>query len=292
MVFSDICNGLPKHFFAKVIFSQKKDRNAFLTASDTNFSAPQIKLCQNVWHCETFCNFGTDLARATSRHTEKEALCLSHSREHTLCLTRENHSSIGMGVIKAMKSKVFIAICLLIGICLNSCNNKPKIVWNDKVQDTFFGMTLGDPVDADFVIKNMRSKGFCFNYTYSTNTLLHFRNRDSEYFSFGGLSWAMLDISIDNGILTGIRFMNSSTDKASALSDYNDIKDALEAKYSATPVTPKDTTIYAQTTFCGRNNTYASVSCYRYESVSKHILICTQILYETDKGKEKVNEEL
>lgn len=217
---------------------------------------------------------------------------MSHSREHTLCLTRETHSSIGMGVIKAMKSKVFIAICLLTGICLSSCNNKPKTVWNDKVQDTFFGMTLGDPVDADFVIKNLRNKGFRFNYTYSTSTLLHFSNMDSEYFSFGGLSWAMLDISIDNGILTSIRFMNSSTDKASALENYNDIKDALEAKYSATPVNPKDTTLYAETSFYGRNNTYASVSCYRYESVSNQIFIGTQILYETDKGKEKVNEEL
>ncbi len=191
-----------------------------------------------------------------------------------------------------MKSKVFITICLLIGICLNSCNNKPNIVWNDKVQDTFFGMTLGDQVDVNFVIKNMRNKGFYFNDKYSTNNLLHFSKKDSEYFSFGGLSWAMLDITIDNGIFSSIGFINSSTDKASALRGYNNIKDALVAKYSATPITQKDTTIYAQTVFCGRNNTYASVSCYRYESVNKKILIGTQMLYETDKGKGKVNEEL
>ncbi len=199
-----------------------------------------------------------------------------------------------------MRSKLFIATCLLIGICLNSCNNKKStlnknkqgIVWNEKIQDTFFGLTLGDTVDADFVVANMRNKGFYFANDVSTNTILHFRNLGSKYFSFGGLSFEMLDISIKNNMLYSISFINSSTDKSSALAGYNNIKDALEAKYSATPVTPKDTTIYAQTAFYGRNNTYASVTCHRYESVSKDIFIGIGLHYETSRGSGKANDEL
>lgn len=199
-----------------------------------------------------------------------------------------------------MRSKLFFAACLLIGICLNSCNNKKStlnknkqdIVWNDKIQDTFFGLTLGDTVDADFAVANMRSKGFYFQDDISTNTLLHFRNRDSKYFSFGGLSFEMLDIFIGNNMLCGICFMNSTDDKASALANYNNIKAALDAKYSPTTVAITDTTTYAKCQYRGKNETYATVACYRYQAVSKKIHIGTDLYYRTFKGQEKASDEL
>ena len=51
-----------------------------------------------------------------------------------------------------MKNKVFILICLLVGIAFNSCNSNKTIsskeqldtVWNDKVQDSFYGLVLGN----------------------------------------------------------------------------------------------------------------------------------------------------
>lgn len=199
-----------------------------------------------------------------------------------------------------MKSKVLIAACLLLGICLNSCNNgktafnKDKLdtVWNDKVQDTFFGLTLGDTMSADSIVTYMQDKGFYFNEYYSTNTLLHFTNSGSKYFSFGGFVWDFLYIGTYNNTLGCIRFSNTRKDKADALDCYNSVKAALDKKYSPTDVAIKDTITYAISKYCGRNKTTATVCCDRYESVGHSIWIDTSLQYCTEKWREKAHDEL
>ena len=199
-----------------------------------------------------------------------------------------------------MKSKVLIAACLLLGICLNSCNNgktafnKDKLdtVWNDKVQDTFFGLTLGDTMSADSIVTYMQNKGFSFDKEYSTNTFLAFSNRDSKYFSFGGFNWEYLDIGTYNNTLECIRFMDAKKDKASALDWYNRVKAALDEKYSPTDVAIKDTITYAISKYCGRNKTTATVLCDRYESVSHDIYIGISLKYWTGKWRGKAYDEL
>lgn len=199
-----------------------------------------------------------------------------------------------------MKNKIFVIFCLLLAIGMNSCGNKQTIsgkdkldtVWNERVQDTFYGLVLGKEASVDKIVTTLESHGFYWTKQYSTDELLHFRSRQSQYFSFGGLSWQMLDVERTNNILSAVRFMNSGLDKAAALSTYKNIKIAMEAKYSPSAIATTDTTIYAETYYLGRNKVYSTLSCFRYEAVEKKIMIGTRLVYWTKKGKKASNDEL
>ena len=199
-----------------------------------------------------------------------------------------------------MKNKIFVIFCLLLAIGMNSCGNKQTTsgkdkldtVWNERVQDTFYGLVLGKEASVDKIVTTLESHGFYWTKQYSTDELLHFRSRQSQYFSFGGLSWQMLDVERTNNILSAVRFMNSGLDKAAALSTYKNIKIAMETKYSPSAIATTDTTIYAETYYLGRNKVYSTLSCFRYEAVEKKIMIGTRLVYWTKKGKKASNDEL
>ena len=199
-----------------------------------------------------------------------------------------------------MKNKIFVIFCLLLAIGMNSCGNKQTTsgkdkldtVWNERVQDTFYGLVLGKEASVDKIVTTLESHGFYWTKQYSTDELLHFRSRQSQYFSFGGLSWQMLEVERTNNILSAVRFMNSGLDKAAALSTYKNIKIAMEAKYSPSAIATTDTTIYAETYYLGRNKVYSTLSCFRYEAVEKKIMIGTRLVYWTKKGKKASNDEL
>ena len=172
-----------------------------------------------------------------------------------------------------MNYKIII-MSLITGIIFNSCNsnkttsNKEELdtVWNEKVQNSFYDLKLGTPTSVEQIVNSLEKHGFYFIKEYSTDESLHFRFHESQYFTFGGLTWEMLD-------------------------NYNYIKDAIENKYLPTSVQPKDTTIYEKTLYFGRNNVRAAVSCYRYETVTKKIMIGTELSY-SQKNIKPANDEL
>lgn len=69
-----------------------------------------------------------------------------------------------------MKSKIFILFCLLIGISFISCNsnktasNKEELdtVWNEKVQDTFYGLKLGATISTEDIVQTIESPWIYF----------------------------------------------------------------------------------------------------------------------------------
>lgn len=69
-----------------------------------------------------------------------------------------------------MKNKMFILICLLVGIAFNSCNSNKTIsskeqldtVWNDKVQDSFYGLVLGNTIPLAVIVKTLENQGFYY----------------------------------------------------------------------------------------------------------------------------------
>lgn len=199
-----------------------------------------------------------------------------------------------------MKSKIIFIIYLLIGIFINSCNsnkttsNKEELdtVWNEKVQDSFYGLKLGTPTSVEQIVNSLENHRFYFVKEYSTDEILHFRTLQSQYFTFGGLSWEMLDIYRKGDVLQAVSFRNCSLDKAESIQNYNNIKNAIENKYLPTSVQPKDTTTYAQTRYFGKNNIGITVSCYRYETVKKKIMIGTGLTYCTMKHINQSNDEL
>lgn len=197
-------------------------------------------------------------------------------------------------------NKLVLFFCVLLGVCLCSCSSNKTAsnteeldtVWNEKVQDSFYDLKLGTPTSVEQIVNSLGKHGFYFVKEYSTDELLHFGTRQSRYFSFGGLSWTMLDIYRKGDVLQAVAFKNSSLDKAESIHDYNNIKNTIENKYLPTSVQPKDTTTYAQTRYFGRNNIGATVSCYRYETVENKIMIGTTLTYWTMKKIKPANDEL
>ena len=189
---------------------------------------------------------------------------------------------------------------LITGIVFNSCNsnkttsNKEELdtVWNEKVQNSFYDLKLGTPTSVEQIVNSLEKHGFYFIKEYSTDESLHFSFRESQYFTFGGLSWEMLDIYRKGDVLQAVSFSNCSLDKAESIQGYNNIKNAIENKYLPTSVQPKDTTTYEKTLYFGRNNVGATISCFRYETVSKKIMISTTLSYWTMKNIKPANDEL
>ena len=197
-----------------------------------------------------------------------------------------------------MNYKIII-MSLITGIIFNSCNSNKTTsykeeldtVWNEKVQNSFYDLKLGTPTSVEQIVNSLEKHGFYFIKEYSTDESLHFRFQESQYFTFGGLTWEMLDIYREGDVLQAVYFRNSSLDKAESIQNYNYIKDAIENKYLPTSVQPKDTTIYEKTLYFGRNNVRAAVSCYRYETVTKKIMIGTELSY-SQKNIKPANDEL
>lgn len=203
-------------------------------------------------------------------------------------------------LLNVIMNKLVLFFCVLLGVCLCSCSSNKTAsnteeldtVWNEKVQDSFYDLKLGTPTSVEQIVNSLGKHGFYFVKEYSTDELLHFGTRQSRYFSFGGLSWTMLDIYRKGDVLQAVAFKNSSLDKAESIHDYNNIKNTIENKYLPTSVQPKDTTTYAQTRYFGRNNIGATVSCYRYETVENKIMIGTTLTYWTMKKIKPANDEL
>ena len=193
---------------------------------------------------------------------------------------------------------LYLSISISLLACF-SCRNhsqteesKEKIdtIWNKKVQDTFYGATFGDSIPK--VIEQLSAKGFYLQKDISSESLLHFRARQGRYFTFGNMNWEMLDIGAKNGIFNYIRFLNASTDKASALSGYRNLENAIAAKYELTKPTIQDTTVYAAALIFGKNQANAFVSCYRYETISNTIMIGVELEYGSDKEFTPVSDDL
>lgn len=196
-------------------------------------------------------------------------------------------------------NKLVLFLGVLLGVCLCSCSSNKTAsnteeldtVWNEKVQNSFYDLKLGIPTSVEQIVNSLEKYGFYFTKEYSTDESLHFRFHESQYFTFGGLTWEMLDIYREGDVIQAVYFRNSSLDKAESIQNYNYIKDAIENKYLPTSVQPKDTTIYEKTLYFGRNNVRAAVSCYRYETVTKKIMIGTELSY-SQKNIKPANDEL
>ena len=193
--------------------------------------------------------------------------------------------------------KVFLLLGIIIPAFLLSCNvNSTKgkkvsgdTIWNKNVQDKFFGVSFGESKET--LIEALKKEGFVANLELSTEEFVHFFPIKSKYYSFGGYNWEILDITFSNDKFVGIRFMSSSKDKATAMSEYEQLNKSLTNKYKETIVEKKDTTVYGQTVIFNKD-TYAFAYCYRYESVSKNILIGVTLEYFSKKYYKSAEDEL
>lgn len=181
----------------------------------------------------------------------------------------------------------------------SSCGNKKteekesKIdtVWNDKVQDTFFGATFGD--SASTVISKFSEHGFVYNLDISSDDLLRFEPLFRDFFSFGNITWRQLEAKIENGRFTAIAFVYGFNDKKIAMIKFNEIKNTISKKYAITPREISDTeTIYSAYDIYGKNDVNAYIGCYRYETNVGEIKVAASLMYYDIKDFGGVSDEL
>lgn len=198
--------------------------------------------------------------------------------------------------------KKLLSIVFVFAIIV-SCNNKTKVVggvkektydtaFNEKIQGMFFGVSFGD--NKEEVISKLKAHDFAYDNYSSSDVLLHFRSKNEKYFSFGNMPWEMLDISTSSDKFYHIRFMNSSEDKATVISSYEHVLSTVSAKYKMMEETPKDSTVYRLSVGYTRGHPrrLVIVSCFRYESLSKHILQGYTLEYSDEESYSDVNYEL
>lgn len=199
-----------------------------------------------------------------------------------------------------MRFKFLFAILMAFSLCQFSCgNNNTKsdnesdksqndtIIYNDNIQDTFFGTTFG--ASKDTLIKNFNKHKLVIDETVSTNDLLSFDKYNSNI-SFGGMKWDHLYVWFSNDKFYSIQFHHAHKDKASALENYSNLLYTISSKYNMTETTPSDTTIYKESIGYSKSNKRVIISCERYESIGHQIWQGVYLTYSDFTYYEVSNE--
>jgi len=163
-------------------------------------------------------------------------------------------------------------------------------LYNDNIQGVFYGIKFG--ASKEEVIKNLEGHGFVLNRNESSDALLHFFPTQGSRFSFGNISWKMLDILFSNDKFYYIRFINTNQDKASALNQYNEVFHAVSAKYIMNDYVSRDTTLYKMSVGYTKMQRGVFVICRRYESTAGNIIYGTMLEYLDNNYYEEVSDEL
>lgn len=175
----------------------------------------------------------------------------------------------------------------------DEATSEREIVYNDKIQDTFFGVpfgSTGEDVEAGFNKAGLHK-------TISSTAKVYFFEPYSSKFSFGGLTWDYLrtefsgDGAKNDGKFYSIQFCSAYKTKEGALSDFNGVMNALSHKYTLTKIVPTDTSTYKMYVGQTINNQVIIVSCSSYESFGHERWIGIELNY-SDYSYEKVSDEL
>ena len=201
--------------------------------------------------------------------------------------------------------KLFILMIIAGCICICSCNNSKNgsnnnsnssssaikdTVYNENIQSVFFDTPFG--ASKEDVIKNFKTHNFIPYTQTSSDALIHFHPIQSQKYSFGNMTWDMLDVGFVNGKFNYIRFMNASKDKVSAIQNYENVLSAVSAKYEMMEQAPNDTTFYKLSIAYSKVNRFVFVYCFRYETVTNEIRIGTVLEYLDKNFNNEVSEEL
>ena len=190
-------------------------------------------------------------------------------------------------------------ICLLIGILSSSCKGNGNgiskdvdTVWNEHVQNVFFDTPFGSTQSE--VISNFAKRGITTAYlAQKTEGALMYSGGIYYICSFGDMNWHMINVGFSGGKFNCIKFYNAFKDKASALESFQEIKNAVGAKYkiSDIKVQPTDTTTYDIAKAFGKDNRTITIYCQKKESMGKEVLVYV-ILEYFDNNYTKASSEL
>lgn len=170
--------------------------------------------------------------------------------------------------------------------------NETEEAYNDSIQGTFFGVSFG--AGREEVIEKFAEKGLRLKTTISTESQLHFDPIHSERYSFGGMSWENLNVSMSNGLFYSIRFYDAFKDKDEAIHSGKSLLSTVSKKYNMTKAEPSDSSTYFLYIGNSREEPRRCVCVYvnRYESISKNIFYGVDLYYVDYEYETEVSDEL
>lgn len=170
--------------------------------------------------------------------------------------------------------------------------NTPEIIYNDSIQDTFFGVKFG--TEKRELIRKFESHNLVYDKYLSDDTTLRFRSRSGRKFNFGGLSWEMLNVCLSNNRFYFIQFMNAFKDKAAAINEYDGLLSTVSSKYEMMEEAPKDSTEYKISRGYSKKDPhhYVVTSVFRYESYRGVIFNGVTLDYFDEDYQSSVSDEL
>lgn len=195
-----------------------------------------------------------------------------------------------------MKKVLLFNLTLLIVAFVIGCNesksdsNVSDKNMNDSIQNTFFGASFGDTKEE--VSSCFEKHGLISTPFISNDNVLQFVSAESGFFSFGNMSWQLMNVGLKNNQFYQISFYTPVKEKQSAVSNYDDILSALSKKYIMSEEEPEDTTTYSKSVGFGKNNCRVIVSCGRYESLGHEMWYAAFLSYIDDRIADEQSDEL
>lgn len=184
-----------------------------------------------------------------------------------------------------MRKIVLIFIAILFISCFNSCKGNKKItgqsqgidtVWNEKVQDTFYGVKLGEPMQN--IINALNSNGLLLDLEKS-GSIGCYRTRQQQLFEYGGISWKFV-FTNKGDEFDGITFMLPLQDKESAINHYNNVIEYMSRKYIFTDNNNTDSNTSQEKFVFGRNGVTCHVFWMEFNDVKQYKFFGVCLSYE------------
>ena len=193
-----------------------------------------------------------------------------------------------------MRKLVFFFLCLAGALMfMGSCQTKQaKEAFNDSIQGTFFGVPFG--ADKEELVNKFAERDLIPNIFASTDESLIFQPVGGRRFTFGGLSWEILNVVLSNGKFCAIIFYNTQRDKAEAIRNGQSLYETISAKYNLAKEEPTDTTTYLIYRGKSKKESEREVLVFvsRYEGMDKSIYYGTFLQYMDRKFEAAVSDEL
>ena len=178
-----------------------------------------------------------------------------------------------------MRKAIIFCTVICTMLAMTACsNNQTQIVYNDSIQNHFFGFSFGD--SPQVVHKKLDSIRL-----YTTDRLvpddeMSFQpSYPQDDFKFGGYSWNWLYPMFCNNKLYKIRFLHPFKTKDGAISMYNSLVSSLSNKYHMQTMQVQDPSFLGYYIGWTKNHQYVMVYCNRYESDGHEIWYGTQLVY-------------
>lgn len=175
---------------------------------------------------------------------------------------------------------------------------KVDTIWNEKIQDTFFGVKFGAPRQE--VIDSLTAHGFTMDTDYSDNkNFIHFVPPTNHY-SFGGLTFEHLNVYFNNDKFESIEFydccgeIKNKQAKNEAIANAENYANALDGKYKLTKTKIKEedsTSVYYRRAVFAKNGTI-KVCANKGKSIGGDEYYYSNLLYVSKSVSEEPNKEL